>query len=511
MDCFFQGMDSRSTVIAAALIGLLNQQQSTHVAAYSARQSGTNDSVPIYRVTVVGRSISAINYRRSGDTKVDLVGTALLPGAHGTAEVSAKSGHTEIDARVRGMQRATRFGSEYLTYVLWAITPEGRPRNLGEVQFVGETIRKQVTTELQAFALVVTAEPYFAVTQPSDVVVMENAVRADTAGKIETVQARYELLPRGAYVMNRPSDFSNKPLGPDVPLDLAEARNAIELARMAGASRYAADTLTKAARLLAEAETAREQRRRTDDVITAARQSVQTAEDARLIAVKRQQEEADAQKTAQIAEGERHVRDERQRADREAQAATQAKADAARERLDVERTRDELQQARLQALKAQAAFAVAEQERKELRERLRAQLDMFLETRETARGLIMNVPDVLFYSGSARLTADAREKLARVSGILAAQADLHITVEGHTDNVGNVESNQRLSEQRSHAVLAFLIEQKIPTTAVDTAGFGEARPVASNDTPEGRQQNRRVEIIVRGESIGVSETSDSPQ
>jgi len=460
---------------------------------------------------VVDRTITAINYRQRGETKVDLIGTALLPESRGVAVVSGKKGHTEIDARFSGMQAAARFGGEYLTYVMWAITPEGRPRNLGEVQFTGDESRKKVTTELQAFALMITAEPYFAVTQPSDLVVMENAVRADTKGKVETVQASFELLPRGSYMTNRAADSTVKPLEPDLPLDLAEARNAIELARIAGASRYAADTFNKAARLLAEAEIARSQRRSADEMTMSARQSVQTAEDARLIAVKRQQEETDAQQKAQIADRERRALDERRRADREAQNAVQAQADVARERREVERTRDELQQARLQALKAQAAFAVAEQEKKELRERLLQQLNMFLETRESARGLIMNVPDVLFYSGSARLTTDARERLARVSGILAAQAELHIIAEGHTDNVGDAGANQRLSEERAQSVLAYLMQQKVPLTTVDIVGFGETRPIASNDTSPGRQQNRRVELVVTGESIGLIQTGVSPQ
>jgi outer membrane protein OmpA-like peptidoglycan-associated protein len=506
-------MTARSTIVAIAFCALLS-------ALLSAQ-----DPAPVYRVTVVGRTTAAINYRGSGDTKVDLTGTALLPSARGVAEVSAKKGHIEIDARFTGMQPAARFGNEYLTYVLWAITPEGRPRNLGEVQFTGEDVRKQVTTELQAFALIVTAEPYFAVTQPGDLVVMENSVRPDTRGRVETVQARYELLPRGSYLMNRPSEFTTKPLAPGMPLDLAEARNALELARLAGADRDAADTFMKAARLLAEAEVAHEQRRSKSEVVASARQSAQTAEDARLIAVTRQNEEYTAQQKALAEESARQALEQRLRADREAlsaaqakaqaereaQNAAEAKADAERERSDVARVRDELQQARIDALRAQAAVAVVEQEKNALREQLREQLNMFLETRESARGLIMMVPDVLFVTGSARLTNTAREKLARVSGILGAQPDLHIAIEGHTDNVGGDALNQRLSEQRAHEVFAYLLQQKIPPHAMDVAAFGETRPIASNDAAEGRQQNRRVELVVSGESIGAEDTAGSPQ
>ena len=501
----------RSTVVVAALCALLSHNAFAQAAPSPPQQPAKEASVPIYRITVVGRTTPAINYRRSGDTKVDLNGTALLPDARGVAEISPKNGHTEIDARFSGMQRATRFGSEYLTYVLWAITPEGRPRNLGELQFTGDELRKEVTTELQAFALIVTAEPYFAVTQPSDVVVMENSVRPDTRGKAETVQAKYELLPRGSYLMNRPAEFTNKSVDAGMPLDLAEAHNALELARLAGADRYAADTFTKAARLLAEAEVARQKGRSKNDVMASARQSAQTSEDARLIAVTRQDVEFTAQQKALADDRGRQAFEQRLRADREELKAAQAQAEAERERNDTALVRDELQQARLEALKAQAAVAVAEQEKNALRDQLREQLNMFLETRESARGLIMMVPDVLFETSSARLTAAAREKLARVSGILAAQPDLHISIEGHTDNRGSAEGNQRLSEQRAQSVFSYLAQQQIPTAAMDVAAFGETRPVAINDTTAGRQQNRRVEIVVSGESIGTAPRADTPQ
>jgi outer membrane protein OmpA-like peptidoglycan-associated protein len=523
-------------LIAAAVISLLSGP--AFAQGTTTPSPSTEHTVPIFRVTVVGRTTAAINYRpHKGSTTVDLIGTAMMPEARGSAVVAGKDGHIQIDARVMNLQRATRFGSEYLTYVLWAITPEGRPRNLGELRLQDKEIRKQVTTELQAFALIVTAEPYFAVSQPSDIVVMENVVRDGTQGNVETVQAKYELLPRGSYLMNRSTDFRAKPLEPGASLDLAEARNAIELARLAGADRYATDTFTKAARLLATADIAREQRKSSNEIMMAARQAAQTAEDARLISLKRQEDEYTARQRTLAAQRELEALEQRrraeaeslraqaesqraqveaQRAQAEAQNAAAARDEAERQRRDAEQTQAakdaaeaELQQARLQTLKAQAAAAVAEQEKHELRERLREQLNAFLETRETARGLIMMVPDVLFDSGSARLTGVAREKLARVSGILASHPDLHIAIEGHTDDVGSAGVNQRLSERRAESVLAYLVQQKIPLTAVDTAGFGEARPIAPNTTAEGRQENRRVELVVTGESIGRADSTSA--
>jgi outer membrane protein OmpA-like peptidoglycan-associated protein len=543
-----------------AFIGLLAMPAYAQVVITPARQSQASDAsgTPLFRVTVVGRTVQAINYRpRSGDTKVDLVGTALMPQAHGFAEVSGKKGHIEIDAHFDNMQPATRFGPEYLTYVLWAITPEGRAKNLGEVQIKGDDTRIEVTTELQAFALIVTAEPYFAVAQPSDAVVMENVVRNSTQGTVETVQAKYELLKRGSYLLDQAGAYKAKALEPGAPLDLAEARNALDLARIAKADRYASDTFAKAQRLLSDAEIAREKHRKSNDIMMPARQAAQTAEDARLIALQRQEEEFTARQRALAAQREREAVEreqaERQRAqaetsrrldaERQAKAAADAaaaqKATAERERLEIERARQdalrakadadraraaaesaklsadaEAQQARLQAQQAQAAAdqaqrdrAQAEQEKNALRERLRVQLNAVLETRETARGLIVNVSDVLFDTASSTLKPGAREKLARVAGILSTHPDLHIEIEGHTDSVGSDDYNQKLSERRATSVKTYLLQQKIPPAEVDSVGFGESKPVASNATAAGRQQNRRVELVVSGESIGRAATS----
>ena len=206
-------------------------------------------TAPLVVVTVVGRTTAAINYRpRRGDTTVNMAGTALLPLAHGSAKVAGEQGYMKIEARFEKLEPASRFGREYLTYVLWAITPEGRATNLGEIQVDDAKAKVEVTTELQAFGLIVTAEPYFAVTQPSDVVVLENVIRADTNASFEVIEAKYELLTRGAYLMNQDATrLTVKPLEPGSPMDLAQARNAVELARLAGADRFATETFNKAA------------------------------------------------------------------------------------------------------------------------------------------------------------------------------------------------------------------------------------------------------------------------
>jgi outer membrane protein OmpA-like peptidoglycan-associated protein len=408
-----------------------------------------------------------------------------------------------------------------------------------------------VTTQLQAFGLIVTAEPYFAVTQPSDVVVLENVIRDDTNGSFEVIQAKYELLTRGAYLMNQDAArLTIKPLEPGSPMDLAQARNAVELARLAGADRFATETFTKAAGLLASAEEARTARRGGNAIMMPARQAAQTAEDARLVGLKRQEDafEADQRASALAREQDAVARAQEETARRrDAEAATQAatagRVAAEREanasaaaRLAAERDASLAAEARLSAERARAtdadnarlaaetaraqadaarvaaeakaqsdaasAAAKSEQDKAALRAQLREQLNVILDTRETARGLIINLSDVLFDTGRADLKPGAREKLARISGILALHPGLHLEVEGHTDDVGTNDSNQRLSERRGESVRTYLVQQGIASTSIGTIGLGETKPVATNGTAAGRQQNRRVELIVSGESIG---------
>jgi outer membrane protein OmpA-like peptidoglycan-associated protein len=517
--------------------------------------------VPVFRVTVVGRTIPAINYKpRSGSGRINFEGTALQPRAKGWARIEGERGYIKVDAHFDDLEPAGRFGREYMTYVLWAITPEGRATNLGELQLNGDDGRLEVTTELQAFALIVTAEPYFAVSQPSDVVVIENVVRdtvfEPTEGRVETLSAKYELLKRGSYLMNQdPTLLKVKALEPGAPADLAQARNAVELARLAGADKYATETFNKASGLLGEAEAQRAKRRSGNQVQQPARQAVQTAEDARLIALQRQEEEFqaeqrrlaqaredDALRLARLEEDRRRQADEdRLRAERERAAADaarvqqQAVADAARlsaerERADADRARAEADRARLDAERvkaeadaarvaadaarlaaeaaaqqARAAADQAEREKAELRDRLRQQLNVILETRETARGLIVNLSDVLFDVDKATLKPGARERLARVAGILSAHPTLKVEIEGHTDSTGSDDYNQGLSERRAQSVQAYLSQQGIGQAITATVGFGESRPVATNGTSSGRQQNRRVELIVSGDAIGTAQ------
>jgi outer membrane protein OmpA-like peptidoglycan-associated protein len=522
-------------------------------------------SAPVYRITVIERTTKAVNYNhRSGATKIDFQGTLLLPQARGEAKVESKQGYIKIEVDFDALQPATAYGAEYLTYVLWAVTPEGRTSNLGEVLLNGTKSKLNVTTELQSFAMIMTAEPYFAVTQPSDVVVMENVIRKDTVGAIEEVAAKYELLQRGQYVLNvNPAEIKPVQLDRKVPLELYEARNAVQIARWTGAQKYAPESYQKAVQGLQNGEGYLKRKAGTKPIATVAREAVQMAEDARIITVKRIQEEqlanerqagadrelrAENQRAAAQTETERVAREaetarvtaqataERLRQDNAAQAvAVQNEADRLRRENDAQRTaaqadadrlkreneaqtaaaqndadrlrrENDAQRAAAQADldRAATARAQAEAEKTALRVQLLAQFNAILQTRDTARGLIVNMSDVLFDTAKFSLRPLAREKLAKVSGIVSGHPGLRLDVEGHTDSVGGDEYNQRLSEQRGGSVRDYLIQQGMPVSSVTTKGFGKTQPVASNDTAEGRQQNRRVELVISGDIIGVA-------
>ncbi len=466
-----------------------------------------DDSVPVYRVTVIGRTTKAVNYRhRGGSTTVDFKGTPLLPNARGEAKVESKKGYIEVEVEFDDLEPASKFGPEYLTYVMWAITPEGRATNLGEVLHGrGDEGKLNVTTELQAFGMVVTAEPHFAVTQPSDVVVMENIVRPDTRGKVEEIEARYELLQRGQYTLSvSPNELVPMQMDSSTPLELYEARNALRIARWAGAATYGAPSYQKAEQLLQQAEDGHASGANKKSVIMSAREAAQTAEDARLIAIKRQQEEFASREREAAAQRAANAKAEADAAARLRARAEQEKAAAERARLKAESDKRAAEEAARRAREqADDVAARSAREQAELRARLLEQLNLILETRETARGLVISMPDVLFAFNRSELKPEAREKLAKVSGILLAQPGLMLEVEGHTDSVGSNEYNQRLSERRAESARSFLIQQGVSSPTIASRGFGEERPVATNETASGRQLNRRVEILVAGEVIGI--------
>jgi len=455
---------------------------------------------------LISRSVKAIGYRvGGGSTKVDLVGTDLMPQASGEAKVEAKPGATSIEISLQGMPQPSKFGAEFLTYVLWVVTPDGRSGNTGEILINKNGEGKlDVTTPAQTFALIVTAEPYFAVRLPSEVLVLENQLRKNTKGQIFPVNG-FKLMKRAQYEkMGNP--LAMTPDLEHVPLQVYEARNAVEIAKSRGADKDAPEIFSKANGGLEITENALASKADKKDIISKARGTIQFAEDARALAVQRQEEariaaEKEAAAAKAKAEAEAKAEEEaRRQAEVTAAKEAQMKAEA-----EAAATKAKAEQDALKA-KEEAAKAEAERNRKaaeDLRNRLLEQFNRVLPTTDTPRGLVVNMGDVLFDFGKYDLREDAREKLAKLSGIVLAHPGLKLAVEGYTDNVGSDEVNQKLSDKRAETVRTYLVQQGLADTDVTFEGFGKSNPVADNSTPQGRQQNRRVEIVVSGEVIGV--------
>jgi len=479
-------------------------------------QSGGEKTVPIYRVTVVQRTVEAINYQyRSDPTRVDFRGTVLMPKAKGEAVVESKRGRTEIDLRLDTMSEPQSFGREYLTFVLWAVSPEGRPHNLGEVVPNGSNKAKlRITTDMQAFGLLVTAEPYSAVRLPSDVVVAENVVRPDTIGKIEQIQARYDLMPRGHYTWQPPAR-SGVPSAsePKVSMDQYEAisevyqaQNALGIAGAAHADQYAPNTFSKAQQLFDEARRLQQSKADRRTVVQTAREAAQTAEDARLIADRRIQEE-NLTKAQQA----------RTQADSEVQQA-RADADAARAQAEAERVARQRAEAEAAAARERAAKAEADaqaartsgasrpivlpvpdatgRQKTELRMRMLEQMNGVIPTRDTPRGLIATIPDSGFSTTTMRETAAVQ--VARLAALVSAHPGLRVEVDGHTDS----SATDALASRRAEEVRAVLVGRGLTPATVTARGFGASRPLVSNSSASGRMENRRVEIVISGEPIG---------
>jgi outer membrane protein OmpA-like peptidoglycan-associated protein len=532
-------------------------------------------------IQMIARTSKAVDYRSGATTAVDLKGTDLMPDLTGKAKVSSKRQLTDIHVDVDHLKPAKSIDLAYMTYVLWAISPEGHPKNIGELVEHGGKASLHTTTDLQAFALVISAEPDFAVAVPSEMIVAENTLRATTQGRPETIDVHYEVIPRSIYVSQvRPIQNI---YGEDkhTPLELLEARNAVRIAKDANAEQYAPDVLTRAETLLNQAEDYYQRKQGTKPIATVAREATQTAEEARLNSLHaaeqakldqerkenqerttraraeaeqaqqqaqeakqqaeqaqqraeqaRQQAEAEAQQRAAAEQQANNEAAQRQQLEQQQQAAQQAAQQAqqqaqqaqqaaqeAQQRAQQEaqqraalaqeqqQTAQQAEQARQQAQEAQQRTQQVEAEEAQTRQRLMSQLNQVLQTRDTARGLIVSMPDVLFDTGSANLKPTARERLAKVAGILIAYPDIHVEVDGYTDSTGSPVFNEQLSQQRAASVQSYLVQQGVPSGSIAIHGFGEANPIASNDTAAGRQQNRRVELVVSGQSIGTAQAS----
>jgi outer membrane protein OmpA-like peptidoglycan-associated protein len=466
-------------------------------------------------VDVVNSTISAFGYPiGSGFQKVNMAGTSIATKASGSAWIDPRQGATSIILRVSNMPQATTLGAEFLTYVLWTVSPDGTTTNLGEIDLHGNGSGKiEVKSQSQTFALIVTAEPYYAVSMPSQVIVLENQ---NTTGQIYPDNS-YKLMKRSQYVQ------AGNPLAltPDLkkaPLDMYEARNAVDIAKSRGAEQYAPQIFAQAQSSLQLAENSLTQNSSNNDIISAARQTIQFAEDARALTARKLQaqrveaeKEAAAAQARAAAEAQAALEAKRQAevtAAREAQMAAQAAEQVAQQKAAAEiAAANAAAQAQILQAQANAAAAAAAQAKAAtvaLRAQLLQQLNEVLQTKETPRGLVVNMADVLFELGKYALSLEAQLKLAKLSGIIQAHPGLNLSIEGYTDNTGTPAINMKLSQQRADAVRQCLITQGLAPSTISSKGLGQADPIADNSTAAGRKLNRRVEIIVSGKVIGIS-------
>jgi len=506
-----------TAAVWAGIVAYPAHGQESPVNPYS--QPVQQKGIYIFRVKVVERNLDCVNYlHRSGPTTIGFQGTSLLPGAHGEAKVTSERGGIVVDAHFDGLTPANGFGPEYLTYVLWAISPDGRAQNLGEILPAGNKNHIRVTTAFQSFGLIVTAEPYFAVSQPSNVVILENVIRPDkTQGVLEKVNANYYLLPRGAYTETGGAHTITNPItrNEHTPLELYEAENAVRIAQAAAAEKYAPEIMSRAEQDLHNATDMDRGKHRDEKMeITNAREAVERAEDARLTALRKQAAEQQAATVAAKNEAEQAAAQSRAQAEQAQVQAQQAKlqteqAEAAKAEADAARARAEAEAAEARARAAEANRSA--ESAIQIREKLREQLNTVLATSESARGLIVNMSDVLFDTGKYTLKPSTKISLAKVAGILLAYPGLKVQVEGYTDSVGGDEYNQKLSEDRAAAVKDFLVSQGVSANNITSQGFGKTSPVADNSTAEGRAQNRRVNLVVSGDAIGIATQSSARQ
>ena len=337
-------------------------------AGFGLAQTGNAPSASQSAAEITEKSIDAINYvHRSGATKIAFVGTDLMPSAKGEAKIEAKQGKTNINAKFKGLQRPTSFCGECLTYVMWAITPEGRANNLGEIVPDGSDKELNVTSELQAFGLIVTGEPYFAVTQPSNRIILQNAAKEETLGAVDVVRAKASLISPGVY---NPVKTNLEPLvfNSKLPFEYFEALNAQRIAKLSSADKYAADTFERAETQLKQAQDYASQKKlQVNPIITASKSAIQTYEDSRLISLRKQAEEHQA---AQKAAAAAKVAAAQAEAEKEAQA--RELAEAQKQLADAQRAAAEKQEAEARdaAAKAEEQRLQAEREKEEQRAKL---------------------------------------------------------------------------------------------------------------------------------------------
>jgi len=468
--------------------------------------------------TASRRESLAATYPERTTAKVTFKGTERLPLAEGAATVRRRRGVTEIEIRLAKLKPALLFGGDFNTYVLWTVSPEGVAVNTGELIQRGHKSRLDATTPLSTFGMFVTAEPHFLVDEPSSFVVLENASASLLRGNMmQTSRVRYRGF-EGRYNFFKESLANEELAEGDFRVERQQATTALDLAERAAAGRWAPEQLKRAREGVLAALEAYGPDMDEQLFEVMARTAIRLSFEAHRAALQnkaRAEEQAQLDELASLrvakAEAEAAAAkagEEAARARRDRQEALEAKAEAEEAtrlaQIQQRRARDMMERAQAESQKLAALKAEAERYAGAARSRLEGALSKVVETKETARGVIINLPDILFASGRSTLRSAAREVLSRVAGILLVTPAIQLSVEGHTDSTGGENLNQQLSEKRAISVADYLAESGVAADIITTHGFGETQPMADNDSAAGRQKNRRVEIVI------VSTSEDGP-
>jgi outer membrane protein OmpA-like peptidoglycan-associated protein len=459
-------------------------------AALGARASLAQTAAPAQSASSV--EVMALTYPEGKTVSVKFQGTNRLPEAKGEAKVERKQGTTEIEIELDEMRPAVLFGGDFTTYVFWTVSPEGYVNNVGEFVLEGNRSKLNVTTRLETFGMVVTAEPHFLVQRPSRFVVLENAGKTKLDASIQTSQIRYQGN-EAEYKFERESLPKKLEATSEMRSDVSQAKKAVELAERSQAEKYSLVKLTEARLLLRKTEEAVRGRLDKKEITNLGKETVRLSYQAQTEA---EQAQADEKRRAQEAEQQRLTAEA-------AEASRRAAEEAAKRQEEARRAAAEVEARTEAAQRAQAAAARATQEREEARKRMQEALGRIAETRDSARGLIVNLPDILFDTAQSTLRPQAREVISRIAGVLMVQPGLNLKIEGHTDSQGSDEYNMTLSQQRAESVKQYLVQAGVKQEIIGTHGLGESTPVADNNTAEGRQKNRRVEIIIDDSALAT--------
>ncbi|MCA1634735.1 MAG: OmpA family protein [Acidobacteria bacterium] len=482
------------------------------------------------------RETVAVTYPLDQSVGLKFRGTTRLPRLRGEAKVKRTGRrNTRVEMSINDLPRAYELGSIYTTFVLWAISPEGRADNLGEFKRGGSMFfdtKIDVTTPLQTFALIVTAEPHFLVRSPSRMVVLENLPpREPGAAAVQSVPVQY---------LGNASDYFNDSRVPDLadrdytrtPVSLLGARQAVSLARYAGAERDAANELSEAKAALEQAENAWRLNQAEPEVDSLARRAISLSVRAEEVSevsgaarkrrdeIKRRDEAVrDAEDTT--AEANKQIQDLREALRKEEHARELAERDAVsanqqlRElRSELARLRQELQTVRTEGEQAKVTLARIEGERsaeqsrvaseqqalkqREALSAMRLTLARFGTVRETARGLVLVLPDSLWTGARAvELTPKAEATTVDpLAALIANNPGFQIVIEAYTDSRGAEIELQKLTQDRAEALAGRLVSAGVDGARIQASGMGVTNPVAANTTPAGRQKNRRIEITL---------------